>query len=268
MEPFRIVIFTAVPPSRLRHFLWRLRLDAPEVVVAGVLCETERPPLPRKKRVERTRKYLRDRDFRRYAVAKAAGSVTARRERLLHKTLRAFHAAPENPNGPALSLDELVRDSAAHGTAFHVTADFHNKASLDFVRGLNADLGVIYGTRILKPKLFEIPARGSINIHKHQVPEYRGAGAPGLWEMRDGKTEQGITVHRVLKAVDAGAVLGTRTFPIDPYDTLTSVGLKADVLSIDCLVDVIRAEANGTTVGCATSPLSSISIASGSDAIL
>lgn len=116
------------------------------------------------------------------------------------------------------------------------------------MRGLNADLGVVYGTRILRPRLYDLPARGSINIHKHKTPDYRGSGAPGLWEMQDGADTQTVTVHRVRKAVDSGAVLGTRTFPIEQYDTLTSVALKADLLSVDCLIDVIGAESAGGAV--------------------
>jgi peptidoglycan/xylan/chitin deacetylase (PgdA/CDA1 family) len=135
-----------------------------------------------------------------------------------------------------------------NGIAFHVSSDFHSQGTLEFVRALSPDLGVIFGTRILKPQLFAIPARGSINIHKHKVPEYRGSGAPGIWEMRDGKPDATVTVHRVLEAVDAGAVLGERTFSIDPLDTLTSVGLKADLLAIDLLLDVIQSESRGTSV--------------------
>lgn len=160
----------------------------------------------------------------------------------MHRVLRTFHAASDHPNGPPLTLEQVRAEAEAHGTEFYVTSDFHNRESLAFVRGLGADLGVIYGTRILKPRLYTIPERGSINIHKHKVPDYRGSGAPGLWEMRDGVDTQTITVHRVLKAVDAGAVLGTRTFPIERFDTLASVGLKADILSVDCLVEVIAAE--------------------------
>jgi peptidoglycan/xylan/chitin deacetylase (PgdA/CDA1 family) len=134
------------------------------------------------------------------------------------------------------------------GIAFHVTPDLHDAESLAFVRRLDADLGLIYGTRILRPALFTIPRRGSINIHKHKVPDYRGGGGPGLWEMAEGCAEQTVTVHRVVEEVDAGAVLGERSFPIEPLDTLESVQMKADVISVDLIVDVIRDEALGRSV--------------------
>lgn len=247
-QQLRIVIFTAVPPARLSHFLRRLASDLPNVQVAGVLYESERPPMARKDRVKRLGSLVTDPTFLRYAAWKVGQQVHHAPQRLLSKGLRAAHGVSSLPADTPLTADALKAECERNGIAFNITTDFHRKASLEFVRCLNAGLGVIYGTRILKPKLFEIPARGSINIHKHKVPEYRGGGAPGLWELNDGQSEQGITVHRVLKEVDAGAVLETRTFAIDKFDTLESVGLKADLVSIDCLIEVIGAESRDAAV--------------------
>ena len=245
---FRIVIFTSATPPELRHFLWRLRVDLPEVEVAGVLYETGRPRLPLSRRIDRVRRHLGDVDFLRYTASRAGARARGALARVATRALHAVHATKGSPNPGPLTLDELVREDEGARMPFHVTADLHDEASLAFVAGLGADLGVIYGTRILKPELFTIPRLGSVNIHKHKVPDYRGSGAPGLWELRDGATEQTVTVHRVTREVDAGVVLGERSFPIEPLDTLASVGLKANLLAIDCLVDVIRAESRGESV--------------------
>jgi peptidoglycan/xylan/chitin deacetylase (PgdA/CDA1 family)/folate-dependent phosphoribosylglycinamide formyltransferase PurN len=244
----RLIVFSSMAPEALRHLLWRLSLDVPDVRVAGVLYETARPPMSRARRIRRFARLLRDPAFVRYIGHTAATAVMSRAERVLDGTLRFIHAAPPEPNGRPLSLEGVIEEYRARGVAFHVTRDLHDPDSLAFVRSLDADLGLIYGTRILKPSLFTIPRRGSINIHKHKVPDYRGSGGPGLWEMADGCTEQTVTVHRVVEEVDAGAVLGERSFPIEPLDTLESVQLKADVLSVDLIVDVIRNEALGRTV--------------------
>ena len=162
--------------------------------------------------------------------------------------LRFIHAAPADPNGPARSLEQVVAEWRARGIAFEVARDVHADQSLAFVRRLNADIGLIYGTRILKPALFTIPRRGTINIHKHKLPDYRGSGAPGIWELQDGRTEQTVTVHRVIEHVDAGALVGERSFSIEPFDTLESVQLKADVIGVDLIVDVLRDEYSGRSV--------------------
>lgn len=244
----RLVVYSSVAPEVLRHLLWRLDLDLPEAKVVGVLYETARPPLPIQKRLRRLLRLLRDSQFQRYVGHKAVAFVTALAGRVLDSTLRFIHAAPFQPNGAPLTLTDVVDEWGARGVAFHTTRDLHDAESLAFVRGLGVDVGLIYGTRILKPSLFTIPRRGSINIHKHKVPDYRGGGGPGIWEMAEGCTEQTVTVHRVVQEVDAGAVLGERSFPIEPLDTLESVQMKADVISIDLIVDVLRDEALSRTI--------------------
>src|SRR5438270_13717686 len=90
MSAFRIVIFTALPPAKVRHFLWRLRIDLPEVEVCGVLYERERPPLPLKRRLKRVGKYLGDPDFIRFTLHKLGKPA----RRISHKTItRLLHIA-------------------------------------------------------------------------------------------------------------------------------------------------------------------------------
>jgi peptidoglycan/xylan/chitin deacetylase (PgdA/CDA1 family)/folate-dependent phosphoribosylglycinamide formyltransferase PurN len=237
-----------MPVTALDHLLWRLAIDLPEVTVAGVIYETERPTLGRARRAQRFLRLLRDRDFRVYAASRIASAFKARAMGVSDSVLRVIHAAPREPNGPSLSLEAFADRCRTRGVAFLVTRNLHDAASLDFVRRLEPDLGLIYGTRILKPALFTLPRRGSINIHKHRLPDYRGCGAPGLWELRDKRPDLTVTVHRVVADVDAGGILGERSIPIEPLDTLDSLGMKADVVGVDLLVDVLRDESAGRAV--------------------
>lgn len=244
----RLVIYTSAPPDALHHLLWRLDVDLPEVAIAGVLVETRRPPLSRARRMRRLVRLAREREFLRYVASRVWCRLTAAVVACVDAILRRIHAAPRYPNGTARTLEDVVEHWHARGVHFHLTTDLHDAAALAFVRTCDADVGLIYATRILKPQLFTIPRQGSINIHKHKLPDYRGGGAPGLWEMRDRCTTQTVTVHRVVEQVDAGAILGERTFRIDPLDTLESVCLKADVLGVDLIVDVLRQLEQGQAI--------------------
>ncbi|HEU4565865.1 MAG TPA: formyltransferase family protein [Gemmatimonadaceae bacterium] len=131
-------------------------------------------------------------------------------------------------------------------------ADFHSPDCIEALRALRPDLGVIAGTYILKPDVFEIPRLGSINLHSGKVPEYRGA-APAFWELYNGETAVGITIHRVVRAVDAGSVLRQELFPLDPAppgDPLEYVErFRRDVLrpnGVRMLVETVAAIAGGT----------------------
>jgi methionyl-tRNA formyltransferase len=93
-------------------------------------------------------------------------------------------------------------------------ANFHDPLSIAQIRSLRPDLGVIAGTYILRESVFSIPKHGCINLHSGKVPEYRGA-APGFWEMYNGESSVGITIHRVVAGVDAGNILLQEQFPFD-----------------------------------------------------
>jgi hypothetical protein len=51
---------------------------------------------------------------------------------------------------------------------------------------LAPDLGLIYGSPILKPELFEIPRCGTLGIHHGKVPAYRG-NKTTFWAMYNGE---------------------------------------------------------------------------------
>jgi peptidoglycan/xylan/chitin deacetylase (PgdA/CDA1 family)/folate-dependent phosphoribosylglycinamide formyltransferase PurN len=242
----KVVVFTSVPPRKVEKIIARIRRDAPEAQVVGVLYE-RRPPKNFKQRMATWRKKMPRPVYWRYVAHRMVANVNRKVTGLVDDVIRFIHAGPKNPNGDkGYGLDDLAATCKADGIELLITRDCHAEESLNFVRGLNADLGLVFGTRILKPVLFEIPKRGSINIHKRKVPDYRGGGAVGLWEMLDDQKEIGVTVHRVEAKVDVGGVIRSALIPIDPFDDLESLALKADVVGNDLIVAAIRDFATGT----------------------
>ncbi len=204
-------------------------------------------PKTLKKRFATWRKKGKRLVYWRYVLHRITAATGRSLSALLDAVLRFVHAAPRWPNGkPGDGLAALKATCAASKVELFISPDIHAEPALDFVRSLNADLGLVFGTKILKPALFEIPKQGSINIHKRKVPDYRGGGAVGLWELLDNQKEIGVTVHRVEAKVDVGAVFRSALIPIEPFDDLESLALKADVLGADLIVATIRDFANGT----------------------
>jgi len=245
-NPFRVVILTSVPPHRVVRIMTRIQREAPDAQVAGILYA---PFLPKtlKKRFATWRKKGKRLVYWRYVWHRIGAATRRNFSGLLDAVLRFVHAAPRWPNGkPGDGLAALRAACAANQVQLFISPDIHAEGALDFVRSLNADLGLVFGTKILKPALFEIPKQGSINIHKRKVPDYRGGGAVGLWELLDDQKEIGVTVHRVEAKVDVGAVFRSALIPIEPFDNLESLALKADVLGADLIVATIRDFANGT----------------------
>ena len=84
--------------------------------------------------------------------------------------------------------------------------DIHAPEVLARVRAADPDIGVIYGSPILKPELLEIPALGTLGIHHGRVPQYRGKKTT-FWEIYHGERVAGVTIQRVERGIDTGAVV-------------------------------------------------------------
>ena len=242
----RVIIFTSVPPRKIARIIARLRRDAPQAGVCGVLYE-RRPPKTLQQRMAIWRRKMTRVVYWRYVAHRLFAAVDRQASRLLDALIRFLHAAPRYPNGDTGYSVEALADTCRNiGAELFVTRDMHSEDALEFVRRMNADLGLVFGTRILRPVLYSLPKQGSINIHKRKVPDYRGGGPVGLWELLDGQKEIGVTVHRVEEKVDVGGVLRSTVIPIEPFDDLESLGLKADVVGEDLIVATIRDFAQGT----------------------
>ena len=225
---FKVVIFSSSTARDIKRLVVRVQDQAR---VCGVVYETQRRKTPRQ-RVVRFARLLKDPEFVRYAAGRMGGALQDSLLRFRDVLLDLVHAA----RPPAEPEEDLASACRRLGCELLITSDFHADETLRFVSGLQPDLGIVYGTRILKPSLFTIPRLGSINVHKRKVPDYRGGGPVGLWELLDDQPEIGVTVHQVTAEVDAGAIVNSATIPIEPFDTLKSLALKAHVVGEDLLV--------------------------------
>ncbi|MCL4127361.1 UNVERIFIED_CONTAM: hypothetical protein GTU68_041055 [Idotea baltica] len=74
------------------------------------------------------------------------------------------------------------------------------------LKALNADLQVVVAFRMLPASVFEMPPKGTINLHSSLLPEYRGA-APINWAVINGETETGLTTFFIEQKIDTGELL-------------------------------------------------------------
>jgi methionyl-tRNA formyltransferase len=95
---------------------------------------------------------------------------------------------------------------------------------------IEADLGVVaaYG-KILPVSLIDTPRLGMINVHASLLPRYRGA-APVHRAIIAGERETGVTIMRVVKALDAGPMLAREARAIGPDET--SIDVEHDLARI------------------------------------
>ena len=113
---------------------------------------------------------------------------------------------------------------------------------------LRADIGVVaaYG-KILPDWLLAAIPRGLINVHASLLPRYRGA-SPVHRAVIAGEYETGVTIMRVVKALDAGPMLARIRVPIGPDDTTTVVETMLAIKGADLLVEALDAIEAGTAI--------------------
>jgi methionyl-tRNA formyltransferase len=108
------------------------------------------------------------------------------------------------------------------------------------------DLGVVaaYG-KLLPEDLLELPRLGLINVHASLLPRWRGA-APVHRAILAGDAETGVTIMRVVKALDAGPTIAAAPTPIGPDETSAELETRLSAIGAGLLVEAVDRLASGT----------------------
>ena len=107
------------------------------------------------------------------------------------------------------------------------------------VRELAPDIGVVvaYG-HILHRDMIAAPRFGTLNIHASLLPELRGA-APIPAAIRDGLVETGVTIMRMVEALDAGPVILRQSTPIYEDETSGELALRLSEMGAAALIEAL-----------------------------
>jgi methionyl-tRNA formyltransferase len=105
--------------------------------------------------------------------------------------------------------------------------------------GLEPDVVVINGTRILDGQTLGSVAAPFINLHAGITPQYRGVHG-GYWALVDGRPDlAGATVHLVDTGIDTGPVLAQRLINVTPADSYATYPLLQLAAGLPDLVDAV-----------------------------
>jgi methionyl-tRNA formyltransferase len=122
-----------------------------------------------------------------------------------------------------------------------------NPDVLDAMRAFEPELGVVaaYG-RLLPEPVLALPRLGLVNVHASILPRWRGA-SPIERAIMAGDAETGVTIMRVVKALDAGAMLAVARTPIDPDETGAELEARLAAIGASLLATTLPGVAAGTT---------------------
>ncbi len=110
---------------------------------------------------------------------------------------------------------------------------------IEMLRVIEPDVSIVaaYG-QILPKAIIDLPSRGTLNIHASLLPALRGA-APIQAAIRQGFTKTGISIMRVVPALDAGPVILQAETPIHSDDTFGELRARLSELGALALMEAL-----------------------------
>lgn len=110
---------------------------------------------------------------------------------------------------------------------------------LDELRALEPDLSVVvsYGHILLKD-VIALPHLGTVNVHASLLPKLRGA-APIQAAIREGFIETGVTIMRMVPALDAGPIILQARTPVAEDETAGELELRLSELGALALIEAL-----------------------------
>ena len=144
--------------------------------------------------------------------------------------------------------DDSVADLAtAHGVPVLLRDRPDDEELMSRLKAAEPDIIVANNWRTwIPPHIFDLPPRGTLNIHDSLLPAYAGF-SPLIWALINGEPEVGVTAHLMDAELDAGDIVLQRAIPVGPTDTTTDLFHRTVDLIGPITLDALAALAAGRT---------------------
>lgn len=116
---------------------------------------------------------------------------------------------------------------------------------LSELRALNADVFVVVAFRMLPTAVWQMPSKGTFNLHASLLPDYRGA-APINWAIINGDKKTGLSTFFIDEQIDTGSVIKQVELSISENENAGSLHDRMIPEGGNLVVDTLDAIANGT----------------------
>lgn len=114
---------------------------------------------------------------------------------------------------------------------------------LNELKKLKVDLQVVVAFRMLPEVVWNMPPKGTFNLHSSLLPQYRGA-APINWAIINGEKETGVTTFFLSHEIDTGKIIFQEKTAIDDtdnagtlHDRLMVMGAHLVLKSVDAILE-------------------------------
>jgi methionyl-tRNA formyltransferase len=150
---------------------------------------------------------------------------------------------PDKPAGRGQKLQEsAVKKFAIENNLYVLQPEkLKNAEFLTELKSLKADVQIVVAFRMLPEIVWNMPPKGTINLHGSLLPQYRGA-APINWAIINGEKQSGVTTFLLKHEIDTGDILFTEKIDIDDnmsagqmHDELMEIGAQLIVKTVKAI---------------------------------
>jgi methionyl-tRNA formyltransferase len=154
--------------------------------------------------------------------------------------------APDKPAGRGQKISEsaVKQYAVANGLRVLQPTNLKDPEFLAELRSLDADLQVVVAFRMLPEEVWNMPDKGTINLHASLLPNYRGA-APINWVIINGEKESGVTTFFLKHEIDTGNVLFTEKVTLTGHETAGELHDRLMHKGAGLLVKTVKAVESG-----------------------
>lgn len=133
----------------------------------------------------------------------------------------AVITAADKPKGRGQKMiPSPVKEAAVHhGIPVLQPTNLKSPDFLELLKSYQADIQVVVAFRMLPEVVWNMPPKGTFNLHASLLPDYRGA-APINWAIINGEKETGVTTFFLRHEIDTGSIIFQEKEPILPEDNL------------------------------------------------
>ena len=106
-----------------------------------------------------------------------------------------------------------------------------NLKEADFIKEIksfNVDIIIVVAFRMLPKIVWEIPKKGTINLHASLLPQLRGA-APIHWAIINGLKKTGVTTFFINEKIDFGNIIEQKEVEIEDFENTGSLYEKLKI---------------------------------------
>ncbi|MES2794831.1 MAG: methionyl-tRNA formyltransferase [Bacteroidota bacterium] len=152
----------------------------------------------------------------------------------------------DKPSGRGLAINESAVKKYAVSKNIPVLQPEKLKSPefLEELKSYKADFQIVVAFRMLPEIVWNMPPKGTFNLHGSLLPQYRGA-APINWAIINGEKETGVTTFFLQHEIDTGSIIFQEKTAIGPDETVGDLYERLMHMGADLVLKTVKAiEAN------------------------